>query len=169
MTLICLGLPTKDRNSVLGASSPANPARIMPDPLSTTMHFLERSIVCWRKRFTYSIYSDAKMINDFIFRFWNTTSSTLHQGWCTVTKTVLINFELEKTRKINCFKSYRNKSSTFKNGIRINIFKNYVDCHFAEFILSLIDQYFFLRLNLKWNLWLTSNPTNEFDSLDDDF
>ena len=36
MTPVCLGRPTIDGKTALGASSPANPALHIPDPLSTT-------------------------------------------------------------------------------------------------------------------------------------
>ena len=36
MTPVCLGRPTIDGKKALGASSPANPALHIPDPLSTT-------------------------------------------------------------------------------------------------------------------------------------
>ena len=48
----CLGRPTMDGKTALGASSPANPALHMPEPLSTTKAATSSShmmnCVCWQ-------------------------------------------------------------------------------------------------------------------------
>eukprot|EP00352_Strombidinopsis_acuminata_P000629 CAMPEP_0176347120 /NCGR_PEP_ID=MMETSP0126-20121128/6783_1 /TAXON_ID=141414 ORGANISM="Strombidinopsis acuminatum, Strain SPMC142" /NCGR_SAMPLE_ID=MMETSP0126 /ASSEMBLY_ACC=CAM_ASM_000229 /LENGTH=44 /DNA_ID= /DNA_START= /DNA_END= /DNA_ORIENTATION= len=44
MMLGFLGVPTIDGNTVLGASSPANPPLIDPDPVSITIEVVSSSI-----------------------------------------------------------------------------------------------------------------------------
>jgi hypothetical protein len=50
-TRVCFGRPTHDGNTHLGTSSPAKPARIVPEPLSSTMGALwSRSAILLRLR-----------------------------------------------------------------------------------------------------------------------
>jgi len=45
LTPVCLGLPTIDGKTALGASSPAKPALHIPDPLSITKAWTSSSIL----------------------------------------------------------------------------------------------------------------------------